>query len=65
MLVASGQVPDTALSGLEFIGELALSGVLRPIAGTVGAAFAASAAWSCPHLPPPARYWCRMRLSCP
>ena len=33
ILVATGQVPDTALAGLEFIGELALGGSLRPISG--------------------------------
>jgi len=41
ILVASGQVPEAALAGMEFIGELALSGALRPISGTVGAAIAA------------------------
>ncbi|MCZ6828878.1 MAG: YifB family Mg chelatase-like AAA ATPase [Gammaproteobacteria bacterium] len=44
ILVASGQVPEPALAGMEFIGELSLSGALRPIAGTVGAAIAASRA---------------------
>lgn len=43
ILVASGQVPDTALAGMEFIGELALGGSLRPISGAVGAAIAAAA----------------------
>jgi magnesium chelatase family protein len=43
ILVATGQVPDTALAGLEFIGELALGGSLRPVSGAVGAAIAATA----------------------
>jgi magnesium chelatase family protein len=42
ILAATGQVPETALAGVEFIGELALSGALRPISGIVGAAIAAS-----------------------
>ena len=42
ILAASGQIPEPALAGLEFIGELALSGALRPISGAVGAAIAAS-----------------------
>ncbi len=42
ILAASGQVPEPALKGMEFIGELALSGALRPISGAVGAAIAAS-----------------------
>jgi magnesium chelatase family protein len=42
VLCASGQVPGEALAGKEFIGELALTGALRPVAGTVAAAIAAS-----------------------
>ena len=35
ILAASGQVPMKALPGLEFAGELALSGELRPIRGAL------------------------------
>ncbi len=40
ILAASGQVPQEALSDKEFIGELALSGQLRPITGILPAALA-------------------------
>ena len=43
ILVASGQIPEASMAGREFIGELALSGTLRPISGSVSAAIAASA----------------------
>ncbi len=35
ILAASGQVPTTDLASYEFVGELALSGELRPIAGVL------------------------------
>jgi len=41
ILVASGQVPASALAGVEFLGELALTGALRPVPGILGAAAAA------------------------
>ncbi len=51
ILVASGQVPEQSLAGREFIGELALSGAMRPVAGTVSAAIAASRSDRCLVLP--------------
>jgi magnesium chelatase family protein len=41
ILAASSQVPLPALDGLEFAGELALSGELRPVRGALAMAFAA------------------------
>lgn len=41
LLAASGQVPLTGLDQYEFIGELALSGELRPVKGTLPAAMQA------------------------
>lgn len=41
MLGASGQVATAGLAGCEFIGELALSGELRPVDGVLPAALAA------------------------
>src|SRR5690606_24297408 len=38
ILAASGQVPLEALDKLEFLGELALSGSLRPVSGVLPAA---------------------------
>ena len=38
ILAASGQVPAAALANLECLGELALSGALRPIQGVLPAA---------------------------
>ncbi len=35
VLVASGQVPQSAVDGLGFIGELGLDGTVRPVAGMV------------------------------
>src|SRR5574343_573174 len=35
ILAASGQIPNRLLSGLEFAGELSLSGELRPIRGAL------------------------------
>ncbi len=41
ILSASGQLPQPALDAYEFIGELALSGELRPVRGVLPAALAA------------------------
>ncbi len=41
ILAASGQIPIHALEGREFIGELALSGALRPVKGVLPVALAA------------------------
>ncbi|MEO1829297.1 MAG: YifB family Mg chelatase-like AAA ATPase [Pseudomonas sp.] len=40
LLAASGQIPATALEGCECIGELALSGELRPVQGVLPVALA-------------------------
>ncbi|MCB1867591.1 MAG: YifB family Mg chelatase-like AAA ATPase [Gammaproteobacteria bacterium] len=40
ILAASGQIPKSALNDFEFVGELALSGELRPIAGALPVALA-------------------------
>jgi len=40
ILAASGQIPQRPLSEFEFIGELALSGELRPVAGALPVALA-------------------------
>lgn len=44
ILAASGQVPDAALDGGEFIAELSLGGELRPVSALLPAAMAATAA---------------------
>ncbi len=44
ILSASGQLPADSLNGCEFIGELALSGQLRPVKGVLPVALAARAA---------------------
>ncbi|MET1079357.1 MAG: YifB family Mg chelatase-like AAA ATPase [Pseudomonas sp.] len=44
ILAASGQLPASALQDLECLGELALSGALRPVQGVLPAALAARAA---------------------
>ena len=44
ILAASGQVPAGALEHLECLGELALSGTIRPVQGVLPAALAARAA---------------------
>jgi magnesium chelatase family protein len=44
ILAASGQVPAAALERLECLGELALSGTIRPVQGVLPAALAARAA---------------------
>lgn len=40
ILIASGQLPEQAAEQLEFIGELALDGHLRPVSGTLSIAIA-------------------------
>ncbi|MGA0266093.1 MAG: YifB family Mg chelatase-like AAA ATPase [Lysobacterales bacterium] len=42
ILAASGQVPDSALEGHEFMGELSLSGELLPVRGVLPAALQAN-----------------------
>ncbi len=44
ILAASGQLPAASLDGVECLGELALSGALRPVSGVLPAALAARAA---------------------
>lgn len=44
ILAASAQIPADALEGIECLGELALSGSLRPVQGVLPAALAARAA---------------------
>ncbi|WP_439860505.1 YifB family Mg chelatase-like AAA ATPase [Pseudomonas sp. MBLB4136] len=44
ILAASGQLPGAALESLECLGELALSGAVRPVQGVLPAALAARAA---------------------
>jgi len=44
ILAASGQVPAAALRGLEFAGELSLTGELRPVRGALAMALGASRA---------------------
>lgn len=44
ILAASGQLPSAALDGLELAGELALTGELRPVRGSLAMAFAARGA---------------------
>ena len=44
ILAASGQLPAVALENVEFLGELALSGAIRPVQGVLPAALAARAA---------------------
>jgi len=41
VLVASGQVPQEALDGCALVGELSLTGELRPVAGALAAALGA------------------------
>lgn len=40
ILIASGQLPEQSAQGLEFIGELALDGHLRPVSGVLSIAIA-------------------------
>jgi magnesium chelatase family protein len=42
ILVASGQLPERALDGIEVLGELSLSGELRPVRGALPAALKAA-----------------------
>ena len=44
ILAANSQIPTSSLEGLECLGELALSGELRPVRGVLPAALAARAA---------------------
>lgn len=44
ILVASGQIPSTALANKEFIGELGLTGECRPVRGVLPTALAAARA---------------------
>lgn len=44
ILTASGQLPADALRGMEFVGELSLSGELRPVRGALPAALKARGA---------------------
>ncbi|MFZ5757407.1 MAG: YifB family Mg chelatase-like AAA ATPase [Pseudomonadota bacterium] len=44
ILAASGQIPAQALNGREFLGELALTGELRPVRGVLPAAIACARA---------------------
>ena len=43
ILIASGQLPEHSTDGFEFIGELALDGMLRPVSGTLTIAMACQA----------------------
>lgn len=52
ILAASGQIPKESLQHSEFLGELALSGELRPVSGTLSAAIQASKA-GCDLIVPP------------
>lgn len=47
ILAATGQVPDSALAGHEFLGELSLSGAVRPVRGSLPAAVHAARAGRC------------------
>ena len=53
ILAASDQIPARALAGLEALGELSLSGNLRPVAGALPAALQATAAGHRLLLPEP------------
>lgn len=44
ILIASGQLPENVTNDYEFIGELALDGLLRPVSGTLAIAMACQAA---------------------
>jgi magnesium chelatase family protein len=44
ILAASGQIPDTKLRDHEFVGELALTGELRPVRGALAVALQARSA---------------------
>lgn len=51
ILAASGQLPLDALAGREFIGELALTGELRPVPGALPAAIACGGAGRSLYVP--------------
>lgn len=51
ILAASGQIPATRLQDYEFLGELALSGKLRPVKGALPAALAAKQVGRCLVVP--------------
>ncbi|PSW11708.1 ATP-dependent protease [Photobacterium sanctipauli] len=51
ILAASGQIPANKLQSYEFLGELALSGELRPVKGALPAALAAKSAGRCLIVP--------------
>jgi magnesium chelatase family protein len=51
IIVASGQLPATAIEGYEFYGELALSGAIRGIVGEIPLVLACQAAGRQPVLP--------------
>lgn len=51
ILAASEQIPEEVLSQYEFLGELALSGELRPVKGVIPAALAASNMLRCLIVP--------------
>ncbi|UXI01281.1 YifB family Mg chelatase-like AAA ATPase [Photobacterium sp. TY1-4] len=51
ILAASGQIPTQSLQDYEFLGELALSGQLRPVKGALPAALAAKRAGRCLVVP--------------
>lgn len=44
ILLATGQIPSTKLQNIEFIGELALSGDIRPVSGVLSASSACAEA---------------------
>ncbi|MGF1701860.1 YifB family Mg chelatase-like AAA ATPase [Photobacterium makurazakiensis] len=51
ILAASGQIPANKLQDYEFLGELALSGELRPVKGALPAALAAKESGRCLIVP--------------
>lgn len=51
ILAAGGQVPAAALQGCEFLGELALSGELRPVPGVLPALLRARSGRRCVIIP--------------
>lgn len=51
ILAASGQLPLDVVAGYEFLGELALSGMLRPVRGALPAALKALDAGRAPIVP--------------
>ena len=51
ILAASGQIPQQALDDTEFLGELALTGELRPIQGIIPAVVQATNAKNCLFIP--------------